>query len=260
MIEMDTSRTDLVTGSGFRTDRGPYADSQDNVLTGANFIVIADGVSSVPGSGSAAAMAVDTYASIARHLPPSNDLTDILWQAPAIVAERLATAQSRGVTTVAAAVLDDAGRIWITHVGDSTITILTSGGVQLNTRPHHQAEYARMTGDTDPNAIKATHRVMRSLGADRAYIEPEIAIYPVKKPIVVIAATDGITEKVPLRYMSWLLSEKPLPVSTPTAVGHTLQSWANDYAEQILNHARTVGLEDNATVAVLAALPKEQPH
>lgn len=247
--------------AAWQTDIGPRNIMQDNVLVGSGegavpFVVVADGVGSVPGSEIAALLAVDTFASAAKMVNETGDIADAMLTIVDNVAARLSSEGSRvGSTTLAGAVVDESGRLWITNVGDSTVAVFTESGLVLSTRPHNQAEDARVSGSTDPEELAATHVLTRAVRATTRPIGADVTLMRIREPTVVVAATDGVTGKLSLQE----IYREVFPVDS--AVAPTLsdaQCWSEECARRIMHSARGRRLDDNAAVAVMAILPFER--
>lgn len=232
--------------TGAAIDRGPRDDQQDNVLTGERFAAIADGVGSRADSDVAAAVAVDTYADIARVVGSggeaagnaATDLVDALLDLPRKVAERLGQLGSQGLTTAAAAIVDGGNRLWLTHIGDSQVVLVRRGHPLYVSRPHTLLADAEQVGQAEAvvDRERAERTVSRSLGATRAGVVPFVAVCRIEAEDQVILTTDGV--------------HGVLPIDTIIAMA-TRRTSAAYLAESILDAARSVGLVDNATCAVL---------
>jgi serine/threonine protein phosphatase PrpC len=214
---------------------GPAERQQDNFLIGASFIVIADGVSGAPDSEVAARVTVDTYASVAKHTSQPDLIRELL-AAPSVVATRLAEQGEAGLSTVAAAVIDDNGWLWLTHLGDSQLLVLRDSSIGYLSRPHNSAvaaaELGRLAGTT------AHHAITRYLGAGYEFV-PCLTCWPLQPGDQLIATTDGVHEILTVPEIIRLAGTIPEP---------------QKLAETIVATALQKGISDNATCATLTAL------
>lgn len=227
----------ILLDTGFATDRGPRSQQQDNVLVGNRFVVVADGVAARSDSDVAAAVAVDVYATIAR-TSASTDMADELLRVPQRVAGRLGELGSTGLTTAAAAMVDTAGRLWVTHVGDSQVLVTRRGKPIYLSRPHTVLADAEEGGRVDAiqDRERAGRTVTRSLGVEHDDVVPLVVVCQLERGDEVIVTTDGVHGIVPIDVLIGMTGRR---------------SPAAELAAFILDTARSVGLTDNATCAVL---------
>jgi serine/threonine protein phosphatase PrpC len=223
--------------TGFATDRGPRKQQQDNVLVGERFVVVADGVAARDDSDVAAAVAVDVYATIAR-TSTGTDMADQLLRVPQRVAERLGELGSTGLTTAAAAMVDAAGRLWVSHVGDSQVLVTRRGKPVYISRPHTVLADAEGGGRADSigDRERAGRTVTRSLGVEHDDVVPLVVVCQFERGDEVIVTTDGVHGIVPIDALIGMTGRR---------------SPAAELAAFILDTARGAGLTDNATCAVL---------
>lgn len=258
--------TDRTVGTGWATDIGPREKMQDNVLTGGQtpFVVVADGVSSAPDSESTALVAVDTFATAVRRSTDTDRVLDTVLSMPGRIVDRLCKEGIlTGASTMSGAVLDDLDRLWVMNIGDSSVAVLDPAGVQFCTRPHNVSENARVLGSDNESDLKADHILTRSINATALDARPDVSVFQIDGPSVVVALTDGVSKLVTYQEIWHLVFGKNSPVdwwnsesSGPESSEHEVNNdLAKKWALRILDRARAVGLQDNATAAVLVVVP-----
>jgi len=215
---------------------GPSERQQDNFLIGSSFVVIADGVSGARDSEVAARVTVDTYASVARQTSQPELIRELL-AAPRVVATRLAEQGEAGLSTVAAAVVDNNGWLWLTHLGDSQLLVLRDSSIGYLSRPHTPAVAAAELGHPAATS-SAHHAITRYLGAGYEFV-PCLTCWPLQPGDQLIATTDGVHEVLTVPEIIRLAASVTQP---------------QELAETIIATALQRDISDNATCATLTAL------
>ncbi|PPH44157.1 hypothetical protein C5D09_14115 [Rathayibacter sp. AY1C9] len=241
--------------SGPRSVRGTRDEQQDSasVFSSARLgiVVVCDGVGSSPTAGICARLAsaaardhLQVFAFRHRASGPFLHAT-----VDCVVDElRAAVADGRldpaAQSTLAAAVV--LGRMcWVLTLGDSRVTLIRGGRVIESTTPHSvsmQVASGSIAAETDRDAAWLT----RWLSPDGSGGPPSILCWRVEPEDVVVVASDGIDDALPLWRMADVISRARLRL--------------DDLSTAIMSAARASAAQDadNATVAVLEVRPRKQ--
>lgn len=211
---------------------GPRAHQNDDYFHGPSWVLVADGVGSDPQAREAAHLAVVHYGRLGQDRRAGRFPAALL-AAPADVGRALAAAGIRAGTTLAGAVLDDAGRLWVTTVGDSRAVVVRGGEVLVASRPHNSAAERALLTPHLPVPDLASSVVRRSLSWSSADV-PDIAVLEARPGDVVVVATDGVDAVVTLDDLRRLASGE-----SPAAV-----------VDALLARVGAATARDNATCAV----------
>ncbi|MCL2780256.1 MAG: protein phosphatase 2C domain-containing protein [Actinomycetia bacterium] len=212
---------------------GDREHQNDRFAAGDLFIVVSDGMGARPEAGPAAQAVVDGFAQFARAVPPAA-IPDGLLGLPADLVRRLGGQPSALGATLAGAVLEPDGRLWLVTVGDSRVLLLRGHQLVYASQLDNAAAVAARMGyeSTDP---AAEHRLERYLAAADGDPTPTIALVQARAGDVVVAVTDGVDRVVSPLVLSWLAAGSSGPGELVLAT---------------LAEARERGMSDNGTVAV----------
>jgi serine/threonine protein phosphatase PrpC len=204
--------------------------NDDRAAVGDGWAAVADGVGSIPGSGSAAEVAVAEFGARARGIASVADAVDAVRQVNDVV---LAMARAGDLppavaTTLVGAVATGSGVI-VVGVGDSPAWSLAGGAppdVRLVCAPQRR---------WDP--LLQSFTLLQAIGAERPP-EPNVAHVPVGEGVRIVLASDGVLEDEP-------------GAAVPSAVAAAAAGDAPAAARAVLDHALRGSAADNVTVAVL---------
>ena len=239
------------------TDIGPRRVNEDRSFTersddGAWVIAVADGLGGHPRGDEAAQAAVDG-------LPPRigsrQEMVDAFAAADARVLALSGAASRPGRTplymfpmsTLAVAAWTPAGGLLIAWMGDTLPFVASAapGGYSgyCAGRPHRNPDGtidACLGMPPEPGAPVSAHSQVEFAE------EPD----PAEMPDAVILASDGAWEPMPRDYgVEWLWDDSP-DNGIGSACGSDAATSAADIAANVLSEARSLGLTDNATIAV----------
>lgn len=212
--------------------RGPRKNQNDSYYVGETWMAVADGVGAEPGSRDAADAAVDYFGTVAKSATGS--IARAILDAPARLTSSLVDNGMFGASTIAAAVLDPDGVLWLVSIGDSRFVVIREGVVISTNHLHNRAEYSRLVdpeADVPWGASSSLTRAVTSRGSG----VPEIQLVAPLSGDTIVLLTDGVDGKLSLSQ----LLESVGAHSTPSAM-----------CGAILEHAALYELADNATCAV----------
>jgi protein phosphatase len=235
-----------------KTDTGRVrAHNEDSFGTfehasGARLLVVADGMGGHRGGATASRLAVEALgAALERTDDPSE-----AWLAEAIRAANrdvhrasLLDPELRGMgTTLVAALIDEGGRAWIAHVGDSRAYLVRGDRLEALTEDHSVVAEMIRRGLLTPDEA-ATHprrnEILRSVGVETD-VEPDLRELELAPDDVLLLCSDGLCGVV---------SDDEIE---RIATGHTPE----EGVERMIAAANERGGPDNIT-AVIARAPRE---
>jgi len=207
--------------------------------------VVCDGMGGHKAGEVAAQMAIDTISGCLDQLENEDPL--IFLNQSILKANREIFSLSRQSeehsdmgTTVTAAVIRDMN-LYTAHIGDSSLFIIRSSGVEKVTRDHTLAEKMLSEGLINENEINTNryrHILTRALGVDET-VEIDLFVSRLQAEDRLFMATDGVTDLIQPQEMWEIIVREPDPEKA---------------LEQILALALERGGHDNITM-ILIALP-----
>ncbi len=206
--------------------------------------LVADGMGGHTAGQVASALAVDATLEALRRLESSEaTLTEKLRYCVAaanreIFAHAQAKPELRGMGTTLVALLAEAGRIGLAHVGDSRAYLIRNGRIRQLTDDHSLvAELVRRREISAHAAREHPHRhvLTRALGVRRA-VEPDLAELTPARGDVVVLCSDGLTGPVRDEEIARVIADL---------------AELDSMCERLVELANARGGEDNTTVAVV---------
>ena len=229
-----------------RTDVGRQrADNQDACAcgvapSGAQLLVVADGMGGHAGGATASRLAVETVERVVRSSsgPPDATLRHALEEANRCVYERSRQdARVAGMGTTGVALLIGAdGASCVANVGDSRAYRLRDGELEQLTLDHSLvAELQRrgMLSEAQARVHPRRHEVLRSLGVDPS-VEVDVFAVDVKPGDQYLLCSDGLSGVVGDREIASVMRADPPEVA----------------ARRLVDAANARGGPDNITVAI----------
>jgi PPM family protein phosphatase len=147
-------------------------------------------------------------------------------------------------TTLTAAVLDSAGRVWIGHIGDSRLYHLSGGSLRQLTRDHTWVEQELEAGRISAEAAEShpfSHILTRVLTAEEPG-DPDVGSYPIGAGDALLLCSDGLHNMLQGQsLLDILLAEQPTP----------------EVVRRLIQAANRRGGRDNITVIVIRISEEE---
>lgn len=161
---------------------------------------VCDGMGGHKGGEVAAALAIDVidigygeskdpFSSLASCIETANQLIFT-------IGSRVPEYRDMGTTLTAAVIRDN--RLWVAHIGDSSLYCISEGSIQKITHDHTLAQKMVDQGLMAPAESKKhpfSHILTRALGMGVA-VEADYICSPLQKGDYILLATDGLTDLV----------------------------------------------------------------
>jgi len=192
------------------TDRGRVRPNNEDSLyadEGLGLFIVADGMGGHRAGEVASRMAVEGLSSFIRErLSPflsPEETRKLLLEAVLAVHEtiREAARKERGLrgmgTTVSLALLKDGG-VWLVHVGDSRMYLVSERGIEQLTEDHSVAAQMAKAGMIAPEEAKThenRHLLTQAVGSS-PFIIPDVDFRPWRAGECLVLCSDGLTEMV----------------------------------------------------------------
>lgn len=222
---------------------GPRAHQNDSYFVGATWAAVADGVGSDPSSRNTADLVVNHFASIARG-EHGDDFALALLRSPEVLSASLTAAAAGGDSTVAAAILDPAGRLWLVAVGDSRVALVRDGTLIATNRLHNQAEYGALMDASYEAPWGAASSLTRAIGSRQPGV-PEVQVLLPRIGDTIVLLTDGVDAKLNVSQLVDAVWTAPSPATACHA---------------LLELASRTELADNATCVVVVIAEGTETH
>ncbi|MBI5445026.1 MAG: serine/threonine-protein phosphatase [Deltaproteobacteria bacterium] len=240
----------MVLEVGHCTDRGHRSTNQDAVLVdaGLGYAVIADGMGGPAGGEEASRLAVEAARELLAGLgePDTGPEPELLVRVIREANERIFEAAERkgllGMGTTMVCLTVRRGRYTVAHAGDSRAYRISRGALAQLTKDHSLVQEQVDAGLLTPR--QAAHHplrnvITRAVGTD-ASVDADVSQGDVAHGDVFLLTTDGVHGAVPADRLQALAWGAP-------------PQWA---AEELVREALRLGTRDNATVAVVRAVPE----
>jgi protein phosphatase len=220
------------------TDIGQVREgNEDSFLVDDPLFAVADGMGGHVGGEVASNLALDTIERLFDHSAP--DLRNLVQAANRAVLERsLLDRTVTGMGTTLTAVLVEADRVRLAHVGDSRAYLLRDGRLQLLTEDHTLVHRMVTSGEiTEEEAGTHPHRsiLTRALGVEMT-VNVDTGELPVRPGDRLLLCTDGLTGMITEGQTREILAAAPDP---------------EDAAKRLVRAANRAGGVDNITVIVI---------
>jgi len=226
---------------GWRTDIGRARErNEDAFLVREPLFVVADGMGGHPHGDVASRIAVQTLEDVAgRPADGAKELTDGIRRANRRILEEGASDRSlRGMGTTVTAILADASKAHLAHVGDSRAYLLRDGALQQLSEDHTLVQ--RMVREGKLSAAEASRHPQRNvltrvLGVEEP-LDVDVLTLDLHPGDRLLLCSDGLTNMVAERDLQEILEREPDPQGA---------------ADALVEGANRGGGDDNITVIVL---------
>lgn len=228
----------MKTAAAASTDIGKVREgNEDSFIVHDPLFAIADGMGGHVGGEVASNLALDTMEKLFEH--GATDLGDLVQQANRAVLERsLLDRTVTGMGTTLTAVLVEAERVRLAHVGDSRAYLFRDGRLELLTEDHTLVHQMVVSGEiTEEEAEIHPHRsiLTRVVGVEMT-VDIDQAVLSALPGDRMLLCTDGLTGMITEGQIREILAAAPDP---------------GDAAKRLVRAANRAGGVDNITVVVI---------
>lgn len=206
----------------------------DSYYIGQRWLVVADGAGSHAAARDVSDHVVEHYGDLAQSAPP-HLMADALATAPQSLSASLARAGIEDASTVVAAVLDDAGQLWLSSVGDSRLLVVRDGQIIATNSLHNQRAAFLLDHPDDVPPYGSDGMLTRFIAAGETFPADTISLEP-RSDDVVLLLSDGVEGALDLEQIR---SAVQAAGTDPHAINSAIMSTASKN-----------GLADNATCVV----------
>ena len=147
-------------------------------------------------------------------------------------------------TTCVVVYIDQSGKLFHGHVGDSRLYRFNRQGLKSITKDHSYVQYLVDTGEIKEHEMEshpAKNQILRALGIEEG-VKPDVCAEPVvpQSGDTFLLCTDGLNSMIGNQEISEVLQNGVENMSLP------------DLADKLIHHALEAGGKDNVTVALIA--------
>jgi len=147
-------------------------------------------------------------------------------------------------TTCVVVFIDQSGKLFHGHVGDSRLYRFNRQGLKSITKDHSYVQYLVDTGEIKENEMEshpAKNQILRALGTEEG-VKPDVCAEPIipQSGDTFLLCSDGLNGMIGNQEISEVLQNGLESMSLP------------DVADKLIHHALEAGGKDNVTVALIA--------